>query len=173
MAHIREATLADVQQIRALVESAYRGESSKQGWTTEADFLEGQRTDDADVAAAISTEGQHILVLDADGELRASVHVKHSDGACYLGMFAVSPTAQGGGIGRRMVNAAEALAREVYGVTQMRMYVISVRESLMAWYERLGYRRTGETAPFPYGNPRFGLPKRDDLEFVVMARDLR
>lgn len=103
----------------------------------------------------------------------ASVHIKRVAAACYLGMFAVSPQAQGGGIGRRMVQAAEAVARKVYGVDQMRMYVISLRHSLIAWYERLGYQRTGETAPFPYGNPRFGLPRRDDLEFVILARTLR
>jgi ribosomal protein S18 acetylase RimI-like enzyme len=169
---IRRATLDDVPRLVALVHSAYRGEASKAGWTTEADLLDGQRTDQADVAAAISTPQQCILVLEKAAELLASVHVKKLEDACYLGMFAVKPGAQGGGIGRRMVHAAEALALSEFGVAQMRMYVISLRDSLIAWYERLGYRRTGETAPFPYGDPRFGLPKRDDLQFVVLARDL-
>lgn len=169
---IRRATLDDVPRLLVLVHSAYRGEGSKAGWTTEADLLDGQRTDQAELEAAISTSEQCILVLEQAGELLASVHVKEVDGACYLGMFAVKPGAQGGGIGRRMVQAAEALAVREFGATQMRMYVISVRASLIAWYERLGYRHTGETAPFPYGNPRFGLPKRDDLSFVVLAREL-
>lgn len=176
-ASIRRATLQDVPQLVALVQSAYRGDSSRQGWTTEADLLGGQRTDASEVAAAIQTQGQQILLLERaeqpqGASLLASVHVRHEGHACYLGMFAVEPTAQGGGIGRRMVQAAEAAALGDYGARQMRMMVISVRDSLIAWYERLGYRRTGESQPFPYGNPRFGLPKRDDLAFVVLARDL-
>lgn len=169
---IRLATLADVPALVPLVESAYRGEVSKAGWTTEADYLDGQRTDPEDLASIISTPGQSIHVLEVDGRLLASVHLKHQGEQCFLGMFAVSPTLQGGGIGRRLVQHAETFARDVLKATAMRMYVISIRDALIAWYERLGYTRTGETAPFPYGNPKFGLPKRDDLSFIVLGKAL-
>lgn len=170
--HIRLATLADVPALVPLVESAYRGEVSKAGWTTEADYLDGQRTDPEDIASIIGTPGQSIHVLEQDGRLLASVHLRHQGEHCFLGMFAVSPTLQGGGIGRRLVEHAEAFARDTLKATAMRMYVISIRDSLIAWYERLGYARTGETAPFPYGNPKFGLPKRDDLSFIVLGKTL-
>lgn len=170
---IRPATLADLPALLQLVESAYRGEASKAGWTTEADFLDGQRTDAEELGAAITTPGQAIFVYESEaGQLLASVHLKHQPEGCYLGMFAVSPTAQGGGIGRRLVAHCEAHARDVFKAGTMRMYVITLRTSLIDWYTRLGYRPTGERAPFPYGNPRFGLPKRDDLEFMVLAKAL-
>lgn len=172
-AQIRLATLADVPALVPLVESAYRGEVSKAGWTTEADYLDGQRTDPQDLATIIATPGQSIHVLEQGGRLLASVHLKHQGGHCFLGMFAVSPTLQGAGIGRRLVTHAEQFARTVLQATAMRMYVISIRTTLIAWYERLGYTRTGETAPFPYGNPRFGLPKRDDLAFIVLGKALQ
>ena len=169
---IRLATIDDIPVLVPLVESAYRGDVSRKGWTTEADYLDGQRTDPDDVRNAISTPGHSIHVYEVDGRILASVYLKQQGEHCFLGMFAVSPTAQGSGIGRQLVVHAETYAREVLNCSAMRMYVISIRDSLIAWYERLGYTRTGETAPFPYGNPRFGLPKRDDLEFVVLGKAL-
>lgn len=171
---IRPAVPADVPRIVALVESAYRGDASRVGWTTEADYLEGQRTDPEGVLDCITTPGQCLLVLEEGEALRASVHVKADPaaGCAWLGMFAVDPLAQGGGIGRRMVTAAEQHARSAYAAQRMCMYVIQLRQSLIDWYLRLGYAPTGESAPFPYGNPRFGLPKRDDLHFIVLDRAL-
>jgi ribosomal protein S18 acetylase RimI-like enzyme len=87
-------------------------------------------------------------------------------------MFAVRPGSQGGGLGRRVLARAERLAREEWGVREMHMTVISVREELIAWYERRGYRRTGRMAPFPYGDERFGVPRRDDLEFELLVKEL-
>ena len=87
-------------------------------------------------------------------------------------MLSIRPTLQGGGLGRRLVEAAHAAMADRFGSRRVRISVLPQRETLIAWYERLGYRSTGETLPFPYGNPRFGLPKRDDLYFVVMERGL-
>lgn len=167
------ATAADVGDIVALVESAFRGDASRAGWTTEAELLDGRRTGPDEIAAIVADPAQVILLeRDASGALLASVNLRR-DGACaWLGMLAVRPTRQGGGVGRRMVEAAERFARERWGALEMRMKVIAQRDELIAWYERRGYRRTGETAPFFYGDPRFGLPKRDDLSFVVLARPL-
>lgn len=90
----------------------------------------------------------------------------------YFGMFSVKPTLQTGGYGRRVLAEAERVAREEFGASAMEMTVIRQREPLIEWYERRGYERTGETRPFPYGDERYGLPKVDDLEMVVLAKQL-
>jgi len=168
----REDELAD---IAALVNSAYRGELATKGWTSESDLLGGQRTDEASLRADLAANpGATILTLrDAEGEPPyASVWVQPSDDdAWYVGMVTVSPLRQAGGIGRTMLEAAEAYARERGGKT-IEMTVISVRDTLIAWYERRGYRLTGKTEPFPYGDDRFGVPQRDDLCFVILEKAL-
>jgi ribosomal protein S18 acetylase RimI-like enzyme len=163
---IRSATPADVEAVHALVESAYRGDSSRAGWTTEADLLDGQRTDVDAVRAAVP---DLLVALDAD---LVGCCVASLDGTLgYFGMFAVSPTLQGGGIGGALLAAAEQSVRE-RGGHEMEMTVISVREELISYYERRGYERTGEVRPFPHGDARFGLPRRPDLEFAVLRKAL-
>jgi GNAT superfamily N-acetyltransferase len=173
-AQYRDATPADVDAVRTLVESAYRGESSRAGWTTEADLLDGQRTDTEALLAVISPPGSRLLLaIDAGGEIVACCHLeRRADHVAYFGMFAVSPLLQGGGIGGRLLGEAERTARTDWGSTQMQMTVISVRQDLIAWYLRRGYALTGETRPFPHGDERFGLPRRQDLEFAVLAKPL-
>lgn len=166
----RAATADDVEAIVALVESAYRGDASRAGWTTEADLLDGRRTGADDVMAQITRPQSRILLAEVDGRLVACAHVAVEDGAGYFGMFSVKPTLQGGGLGKRVLAEAERIVREEYGQRLMRMTVIDVREELIAWYERRGYRRTGIKKPFPYGDERFGLPRRDDLRFEVLEK---
>lgn len=172
----RHATHADADALVALVESAYRGDASKQGWTTEADMLDGRRTGADDVRACIDRPRSVILVAERDGtggpELMACAHVAVEDGAGYFGMFSVRPTQQGGGIGKIVIAEAERIVREDWGIPTMRMTVIDIRDELIAFYERRGYRRTGIKKPFPYGDERFGLPKRDDLRFEVLEKAL-
>jgi ribosomal protein S18 acetylase RimI-like enzyme len=168
----RRATVDDVPAVVALVESAYRGASSKVGWTTEADILGGQRTDPADVRACIERDRSVVLLGEQDGELVVCANVAVENGAGYFGMFSVRPTLQGGGIGKRMIEECERIAREEWQVAAMRMTVIDIRDELIAFYERRGYVRTGIKKPFPYGDPRFGLPKRDDLRFEVLEKRL-
>ncbi len=168
----RAASLDDRDAIVALVESAYRGESSKQGWTTEADMLDGRRTDAAGVAELIAKPGSVILLAESAGELLACAHVEKLDAAGYFGMFSVRPSQQGGGIGRAMLAEAERIARDEWHRAEMQMTVISIRDELIAWYERRGYRRTGVYKPFPYGDERFGIPKRDDLRFEMLVKSL-
>lgn len=169
----RIATPDDVAAIVALVESAYRGEASRAGWTTEADFIDGQRTDAGEVAALIARPGSRILLCEGSGELLATAHVERHGTRCAFGMFAVRPTRQGRGLGRRLLAEAERLAADEWGCAEMEMRVITLRHALIAWYERRGYCRTGMFSPFPYGQPRYGLPKRADLHMELLRKPLR
>ncbi|WP_267222833.1 GNAT family N-acetyltransferase [Dyella silvae] len=168
----RAATVHDVAAIVTLVESAYRGESGQRGWTTETHLLDGQRTDAESVEGLIGRDGNIILLAEQNGELVACCHVERQDAAGYFGMFAVNPVLQRAGLGRAVLAEAERVAKKEWQATSMRMSVIEQREELIAWYERRGYQLTGETRPFPYGQPRFGVPRRDDLRFVWMSKPL-
>lgn len=167
----RPATPADVEAIVRLVTDAYRGEASRAGWTTEEALLEGQRTDAAMVTASIADPSGEVVLAEADGGLVGCIHVRHEGAAAHFGMFAVEPTLQAAGTGSALLAAAEDRAR-AWGCTTMDLEVIAQRSELIAWYERRGYARTGETKPFPYGDDRFGIPQRDDLSFVLLLRPL-
>ncbi len=167
----RAAEVADIDAIVALVESAYRGESGLRGWTTESHLLEGRRTDAADVGALIERADSRLLLVECEGRLKASCHVERQGEVGYFGMFAVDPGEQGSGLGKRVLAEAERIAREEWHCRAMRMTVIVQREELIAWYGRRGYRRTGEYQPFPYGDERFGIPRRDDLRFEVLLKE--
>ena len=166
----RTATLADIDALVVLVTSAYRGDASKQGWTTEADMLDGQRIDPGVLRKDIERQRSLIIIAEREAQLLACVHVAEDDGAGYLGMFSVKPDLQGGGVGKRLLAEAECIARDEWKLPAMRMTVIDIRDELIAFYERRGYRRTGVTKPFPYGDERFGIPKRDDLRFEVLEK---
>jgi ribosomal protein S18 acetylase RimI-like enzyme len=168
----RDATEADVDTLVALIESAYRGDASRAGWTTEADILEGQRTDPQGVLEVVESPDSRLLTVERDGTVVACCQLEHRGEYAYFGMFAVSPTLQGAGLGKAVIAEAERQARESWGVREMHMTVISVREDLIAWYERRGYRRTGKTSPFPYGDERFGIPQRPDLRFELLVKPL-
>ena len=260
----RAATSADIDAVVRLVESAYRGDASRTGWTTEADFLDGRRTGSDEIGACIARARSRILVAvlrqaqderelkTADGEpvekkplmvslsnhhgepvekkplmvslsnqhaepvekkplmvslsnqhgepiekkplmvslsnhhgepveprtqderdqLLACAHVAEENGAGYFGMFSVQPGLQNAGIGKALLAEAERIVREEWRLPAMRMTVIDIRAELIAWYERRGYRRTGILKPFPYGDVRFGIPKRDDLRFEVLEKFL-
>jgi ribosomal protein S18 acetylase RimI-like enzyme len=171
MHHIRYATQQDVAAIVGLVQSAYRGDASRLGWTTEADLIDGQRTDAREVAELISQPNSYILVYEQQGRLLASMHLQDRDSHAYLGMFAVRPEAQGQGVGKILLAEAERQAFHVWRRPVLQMTVISLRQDLIAWYQRRGYRLTDEFLPFPYGEPRFGLPKRDDLQLQVLRKE--
>ena len=181
----RTATLADVPALVELVESAYRGEASKAGWTTEADLLDGQRTDATSVSEAVQDPDGVVLLVERDGDMALGIlplgtandvattlRLPKNDRA-YFGMFSVRPTLQGGGIGRVVLAEAERLAREEWGVGLLEMKVVEQRGDLIAWYERRGFRRTGVYSPFPYGDERFGVPRRPDLRFELLTKELK
>jgi ribosomal protein S18 acetylase RimI-like enzyme len=171
----RYAGRADVPAVVGLVESAYRGGESLTGWTSEAELIEGQRTDAAMVSALIVEPAAHVLLAEEAGVLQVCCELREPDapgGTAYFGMFAVRPSLQGGGYGRIVLAEAERIARDEFGATVLEMTVIRQREALIAWYERRGYQRTGETRPFPYGDESVGRPKVSDLEFAALAKPL-
>ncbi|MFR9780713.1 GNAT family N-acetyltransferase [Micromonospora sp. MS34] len=169
---VRTAHAADVDVLVDLVESAYRGERSRVGWTHEADLLDGQRTDPDMVADAVTNPDGTVLVAEDRSGIVACCQLERRDDHSYFGMFAVSPNRQGGGLGRELLAEAERFARQEWSAGEMRMTVITQREDLIAWYERRGYTRTGELSPFPYGDERFGLPRRPDLAFETLVKKL-
>lgn len=155
----------------ALVNSAYRGESSKLGWTTEADLLGGQRTDIDEISKLIQTPDSMIVLCVQDAALIGSVHLERAEGAVYLGMFTVRPVLQRQGIGKRFLAEAERIAQTEWNAVTMRMLVISLRDELIAFYERRGYRRTGVFKDFP-NDIRFGIPKVGALRFELLEKSL-
>lgn len=169
----RPAIVADIPALHDLVESGYRGESARRGWTHEADLLGGQRTDPAALGEMIADPAQTILVAQEGRALIGCVLVAALEGQKgYLGMLTVSPMLQGGGLGRALIDAAERHARDVIGARVMEMTVIKSRRELIDWYVRRGYLDTGREEPFPMDDVRFGLPKTSDLVFVVLGKAL-
>jgi predicted N-acetyltransferase YhbS len=167
---ITPAKKEDIPELVSLVNSAYRGESSKNGWTTEADLLDGIRTDAAGLTAMMEDAGSIILTCrNPENILIGCVYLQKKSTALYLGMLTVAPHLQAKGIGKLLLSAAETQAL-IWGCSIINMTVISVRNELIAWYQRHGYHKTGETKPFP-ADPAFGLPKQY-LEFVVMEKKL-
>ena len=169
----RDATAADVDAIVELVTSAYRGEASRAGWTTEADLLDGNRIDPGVLRGDIARERSRVLLASRAGELVACAHVAIEDGAGYFGMFAVRPVLQGGGVGKAVLAEAERVVRDDWGLPVMRMTVIDLREERWAWSARRGARRPGLKTPSPAVHPRGGTPTRDDLRFEVLEKPLR
>lgn len=168
-----DATIQDVSRVVALVERAYRGEASRAGWTTEADLLDGQRTDDREIRELVQGLTSRIRMALVDGVLVACVRIDQGSGYGYIGMVSVEPTRQRDGLGRQLLAEAERVIREDLALDRARMTVIGQRAELIAWYGRRGYQPTGEREPFPYGEARNGLPRRGDLYFEVLEKQLR
>jgi ribosomal protein S18 acetylase RimI-like enzyme len=167
---IRLATAQDIRSLDVLVNSAYRGSSSKQGWTTEADLLDGIRTNSEALHKLIADPTAVILNhIDPDGRIQGCVYLKNNGSRLYLGMLTVSPKLQAMGIGKQLLDAAECYAAK-QGCNSIIMTVISVRAELIAWYRRHGYRPTGKTEPFPTDSG-FGIPKQP-LHFIEMEKQL-
>jgi len=167
---IVKATLADVPALNKLVNSAYRGDSSRKGWTTEADLLDGTRTDEQALKEFFAKPDSTILkYLEGEKMIGCVRLVKHGN-QLYLGMFAVDPTIQNKGIGKKILLAAEEEARK-QNCKSIDMTVISVRTELIDWYKRNGYVEVGEKKPMAFDNPSGGIPKKD-LYFITLEKFL-
>ena len=163
--HLRPATADDANALLEVVQAAYRGRG---GWTTEADLLEGQRTDRAGVEEYLP---YLTVALDDDDVLVGCCALVPEGEHATFGMFAVRPGLQGGGVGSALLSAAEEQAR-AEGYPFIEMHVLSTRSELLAYYLRRGYVDTGASLPFPYGDERFGLPRTDGLAFAVLTKHL-
>lgn len=168
----RTATVDDVADVVDLVQSAYRGDRSRAGWTTEADLIGGQRID-AEMLVDLLGQSRTVVLL-AEGERElvgcCELSARHDPAQAYFGMFAVRPDRQGSGIGAAILDEAEATAIRLWGSRTMLLVTIHVRSEVIAWYERRGFAPTGRTHPFPYGDERYGQPRRDDLHLVELAK---
>ena len=165
------ATGQDAAAVAAFINSAYRGESSRAGWTTEADRLGGQRTDAGAVSELIEKPDSTILVC-RDGEgLLGTIHIEREGDLARFGMLAVRPARQGRGTGKRLVGAAERFAVDAWNAGHAEMAVLTFRLELIAFYGRLGYARTGRCHDFPQ-DPRFGIPKVSGLRFEILEKRL-
>ncbi|WP_336966859.1 GNAT family N-acetyltransferase [Sphingobium aquiterrae] len=163
---IRPARARDLPPLHRVIERAYRGESARQGWTYESDILDGTRTDLPTLAAILTSPNERLLVAERAGQPIGCVQITDKGaGLAYLGLLCIEPTLQAAGLGRQLIAAAEALATDVFGATRMEMTVIDVRAELIAYYERRGYLRTGETRPFP-------IDVTPPLRMTVLARAL-
>lgn len=168
----RTAVADDVPALVTLVNSCYRGDASRQGWTTEAELLGGQRVDTDAMSELLQRTNTIVLVAESGGRIVACCELQRGVNGAYFGMFSVLPACQGGGLGKRVLAEAERTAARTWGCRLMRMKVLKQRPELIAWYERRGYTSTGKTEPFPYGDESFGQPKRADLAFVELTREL-
>jgi ribosomal protein S18 acetylase RimI-like enzyme len=167
---ISTASLNDIPELTMLVNSAYRGEASRKGWTTEADLLDGdRRTDEQSLSQSLNNPNAVILKFVSEDHITGCVYLEKQGNAVYLGMLSVSPTTQAQGIGKKLLNAAEEYAKQ-QRCDSIVMTVISLRHELIDWYERHGYKLNGETKPFPE-NERFGKA-RQPLQFVVLEKKL-
>ena len=147
---IRPATRDDLPAIRPVIERAYRGETARGGWTHEADLIEGERTSIEDLALIVDSPDD-VLLLAREGDTPIGcVHVSKRDAdTAYLGLLCVDPALQAGGVGKQIIAAAEAHARDVFRTARIEMTVIDSRRKLIEFYERRGYAETGETRDFP------------------------
>lgn len=167
----RAAKMTDIPRIVELVNAAYRGDSGKQGWTTEADLLDGQRTDAEEITGIIQADDSMVLLCELDGMLVASIQLENNTLGAYLGMLAVNPLMQNQGIGKRLLAEAEGIAHRTWAAEKMQMVVITLRHDILAFYERLGYTRTGKTLPFPTSE-KYGIHKVPGLELEYLDKPL-
>lgn len=172
---LHPAVEAEYAAIVDLANLAFRGSGANASWNTEVVFIEGQRLNESLLREDLAAKrGAQLLTYrdEPDGPLLGTVLLdEQKDGVWYLGLLTIRPDLQKRQLGRSLLAAAEEFAR-ARGGRRIRMTVVNVRDTLIAWYQRRGYRLTGETQPFPYGDERFGRPLRDDLHFVVLEKDI-
>ncbi|TWR25792.1 GNAT family N-acetyltransferase [Mucilaginibacter pallidiroseus] len=167
---VSPATLSDVPELVNLVNSAYRGESSKQGWTTEANLIDGQRIDIENLTIQLNDPQATILKnTDEDGKITGCVYLQKRGNKMYLGMLTVSPSLQAKGLGRRLIAAAEEYTLKA-GINTITMTVITSRHELLNWYERRGYQKTGEIIPLVIPQ-QFGILKQP-LDMFILEKNV-
>ncbi len=165
------AQMSDIPDMVALIDSVYRGENSRKGWTTEADFLDGQRTDKELIQREMSKPDSLFLLIREQGRLLASVHLEKRETYAYLGMLSVDVNVQNKQLGRRILEYAEGFIQSEWNLFELRITVLHLRPELIAWYERRGFKLTGAAYEFPR-DVRMGQPKVPHLELLEMQKIL-
>ncbi len=167
---ITQASAEDISSLNKLINSAYRGESSKKGWTTEANILDGSRTTENELKEIIENNKNTILKYTEGNKIIGCVLLVEKERELYLGMLTVSPELQNSGIGKKLMQQAEVVALELE-LSKIVMTVISVREELISWYKRKGYVDTGVREPFPTSDV-FSQTSNEPLEFMVLEKSI-
>lgn len=167
---ITRATTKDISALNTLINSAYRGESSKKGWTTEANILDGSRTTENELKEIIENNKNTILKYTEGNKIIGCVLLVEKESELYLGMLTVSPELQNSGIGKKLMLQAELHASNLR-LSKIAMTVISVREELISWYKRKGYVDTGVRQPFPTSDV-FSQTSNEPLEFMVLEKSI-
>lgn len=165
---ILPSRIEDAAELSTLVNAAYRGDTGRQGWTTEADLIDGTRTDASLLEEVLKTPGNLILKYVENNKILGCVELRKEHAKLYLGMLTVTPNLQGKGIGKRLLKASESKAAQL-NCTAIFMNVLSDRKELIEWYVRHGYSDTGKRKPFAFTDPRYGQPKKQ-LEFILMEK---
>jgi len=165
---ISNATLSDVPELIKLINSAYRGDSAKKGWTHEADLLTGIRISDKELVKLIKRKDTFLLKYIEENFIVGCVLLEKQEDKLYIGMLTVSPGVQGKGVGKKLLEAAEIKAREL-DCNRTEMSVISVRHELIEWYKRKGYIDTGIKKPFPEEMQKSSTSSHQ-LEFIILEK---
>ena len=172
---LEHATEADYPAVIDLVNAAYRGKGAVESWNIETGIIEGTRLTDSLLRQDLAAKPHAHFLVTRDPASRSIIGTVWlepvDDDVWYLGLFTIDPALQKQQLGRRLLSAAEEFAA-ARGARRIRMGVLSVRDALIAWYERRGYRRTGKTEPFPYGDDRFGRPLRENLVFAILEKQI-
>ncbi|NRS88323.1 ribosomal protein S18 acetylase RimI-like enzyme [Flavobacterium sp. 7E] len=167
---ISKAILTDIPFLNILINSAYRGETSKKGWTTEANILEGSRTNEQELIGIFDDPKNTFLKFTEQNQILGCVLLIQKENKLYLGMLTVSPTLQNSGIGKKLLTAAENHLQTL-DLKTIVMTVISLREELIAWYKRHGYVDTGAREAFPVGDIHIPIVTTP-LEFMVLEKTI-
>ena len=167
----RHAIDNDIPALASLINRSYRGDSSRAGWTTEADLLSGQRIDEAGLIHLLNDPESLILIAHSEESILATIHAQHENESVHFGLFAVEPSLQGGGIGKELLAYAESEAIHKWGVRTAIMEVITHRSELIEYYERRGYVRNGEMIAFPESD--LWDQKVDFLELIRLQKSLK
>ncbi|GAC1589662.1 MAG: GNAT family N-acetyltransferase [Ginsengibacter sp.] len=170
MDQILKATTKDIGELNELINSAYRGDSAKEGWTNESEFLDGIRIDESELSKIIRNEKNTILKYVRKNKIVGCVLLEQQEDEIYLGMLTVKPILQATGIGKKLLTASEQFARSKK-YYKIKMTVISIRTELIDWYKRFGYEDTLDRKPFISVDNKFGIPKQT-LEFIVMTKTI-
>ncbi len=166
---LTQASHDHCQDICDLINLTYRGDS---GWTRETHIISGDRTNLDEITLAMAKPNAQFYVVYLEQQLATCVYLaQEQHQAAYIGYFSVHPDFQGQGIGKHILQQAEAIAKKQFSALKIRMYVVSQRPELIAFYQRRGYQRVGSQTPYPL-ELKIGVPKVPGLTIEYLEKSL-